>query len=201
MGNSAFNKEEIDYLYSLPSVVRVTKSRITYSEMFKRECVKRYMSGESPARVFREAGLDPALIGYKRVERCLARWKLRYAASLTDEETAPAETPAPAGAAMAGTKNFVGNEAIAQLFRRKTTRWDLRDILISQQIRRIAELEERVLALQYRETQMAQVLEQNHIADPTAVPEPAPPKEVKGGQKENFRWKRVLVPTPILGTA
>ena len=29
MGNSAFSKDEIDYLYSLPAVVRVTKSRIT----------------------------------------------------------------------------------------------------------------------------------------------------------------------------
>ena len=25
--------------------------------------------------MFREAGLDPALIGYKRIERCLARWR------------------------------------------------------------------------------------------------------------------------------
>ena len=72
MGNSAFSKDEIDYLYSLPAVVRVTKSRITYAEAFKRECARRYMMGESPTRVFREAGLDPALIGYKRVERCVA---------------------------------------------------------------------------------------------------------------------------------
>lgn len=27
------------------------------------------------AAIFREAGLDPKLIGYKRIERCIARWK------------------------------------------------------------------------------------------------------------------------------
>lgn len=35
----------------------------------------RYNAGESPSAIFREAGLDSKLIGYKRVERCIARWK------------------------------------------------------------------------------------------------------------------------------
>ena len=35
----------------------------------------RYNAGESPSAIFREAGLAPKLIGYKRVERCIARWK------------------------------------------------------------------------------------------------------------------------------
>ena len=30
-------------------------------------------------RDFREAGLDPKIIGYKRVERCIARWKAENA--------------------------------------------------------------------------------------------------------------------------
>lgn len=29
--------------------------------------------------IFREAGLDPKIIGYKRVERCIARWKAENA--------------------------------------------------------------------------------------------------------------------------
>jgi hypothetical protein len=28
--------------------------------------------------IFREVGLDPSLIGYKRIERCVARWKSLY---------------------------------------------------------------------------------------------------------------------------
>ena len=35
--------------------------------------------GGSPAAIFREAGLDPKIIGYKRVERCIARWKAENA--------------------------------------------------------------------------------------------------------------------------
>lgn len=37
--------------------------------------MRRYNAGESPAAIFREAGLDPKIIGYKRVERCISRWK------------------------------------------------------------------------------------------------------------------------------
>lgn len=37
--------------------------------------MERYAVGESPAGIFREAGLDPALIGYKRIERAIARWR------------------------------------------------------------------------------------------------------------------------------
>ena len=38
-----------------------------------------YAEGGSPAAIFREAGLDPKIIGYKRVERCIARWKAENA--------------------------------------------------------------------------------------------------------------------------
>ena len=41
--------------------------------------MRRYAEGGSPAAIFREAGLDPKIIGYKRVERCIARWKAEKA--------------------------------------------------------------------------------------------------------------------------
>ena len=78
MGGSVFSREEIAYLYSLPAVTRVANGRISYAENFKRECVRQYKAGKSPTRIFREAGLDPELVGYKRAERCLARWKAQY---------------------------------------------------------------------------------------------------------------------------
>lgn len=219
MGNSAFSKDEIDYLYSLPAVVRVTKSRITYAEAFKRECARRYMMGESPTRVFREAGLDPALIGYKRVERCVARWKMQYGSGISRDmersadkaQIAPAQTGDVASVASleegavdkAGGKCFVNSEAIMQLFRRKATRWDLRDVLISQQIRRIAELEDRVVALQYREKRLTQMLDKfrnGGEAEPAQVGAGSK-KEVSSFPNDNFRWKSVLVPTPAVGNA
>lgn len=74
-GGGVFSPEEIKYLKSLPAVAEATAKRITYTDDFKRYCVVRYSEGASPVRMFREAGLDPALIGYKRIERCIARWR------------------------------------------------------------------------------------------------------------------------------
>lgn len=73
-----FSVEEVRYLKQLPAVANVTRKRITYADAFKRNSLRRYLAGESPVRLFREAGLDPALIGYKRIERCFSRWKDQY---------------------------------------------------------------------------------------------------------------------------
>lgn len=67
--------DELQMLRNLPAVANVSKDRITYSNAFKQVCVIRYLAGESPTKIFREAGLPPELIGYKRIERSVARWK------------------------------------------------------------------------------------------------------------------------------
>ena len=64
-GGGTFSPEEIKYLKSLSAVAEATAKRITYTDDFKRYCVVHYNEGASPVRMFREAGLDPALIGYK----------------------------------------------------------------------------------------------------------------------------------------
>lgn len=95
-GGGAFSVREVEYLESLPAVERVRSGRIVYSDDFKRECIRRYNAGESPVEIFREAGLDSSLIGYKRIERCIARWRDRFAPD--DEDNAgqrSGATPAP----------------------------------------------------------------------------------------------------------
>ena len=67
--------DELQMVLDLPAVANVSKDRITYSNAFKQVCVIRYLAGESPTKIFREAGLPPELIGYKRIERSVARWK------------------------------------------------------------------------------------------------------------------------------
>lgn len=74
-GEGSFSMEELQMLRDLPAVANVSKDRITYSNAFKQVCVIRYLAGESPTKIFREAGLPPELIGYKRIERSVARWK------------------------------------------------------------------------------------------------------------------------------
>ena len=54
---------------------------------FRDDCMRRYAEGGSPAAIFREAGLDPKIIGYKRVERCIARWKAEDAAKAEQEQS------------------------------------------------------------------------------------------------------------------
>lgn len=75
MIDGKFTAKERAYLASLPAVKSVSASHIRYSDRFRVEVMCRYNAGESPSAIFREAGLDPKLIGYKRVERCIARWK------------------------------------------------------------------------------------------------------------------------------
>ena len=74
-GGGSFSSEEIQLLRGLPAVANVTPDRITYSDTFKQVCTIRYLAGESPTKIFREAGLPPDLVGYKRIERSVARWK------------------------------------------------------------------------------------------------------------------------------
>ena len=71
----AFSDEEIQLLRGLPAVSNVTRDRITYSDTFRQVCTIRYLAGESPTKIFREAGLPPELVGYKRIVRSVARCK------------------------------------------------------------------------------------------------------------------------------
>lgn len=75
--------DELQMLRDLPAVANVSKDRITYSNAFKQVCVIRYLAGESPTKIFREAGLPPELIGYKRIERSVARWKVAVLKSVS----------------------------------------------------------------------------------------------------------------------
>lgn len=59
----------------MPAVESVTQNRITYSRDFQISCMRRYLDGERPSSIFTSAGLSPAIVGRKRVERNIARWK------------------------------------------------------------------------------------------------------------------------------
>ncbi|NMN02128.1 hypothetical protein G1C94_0750 [Bifidobacterium sp. DSM 109963] len=71
-----FTSGQRAYLSSLAAVDSIdASSRIRYADWFRVECMRRYKEGEKPAALFREAGLDPKIVGYKRIERAFARWK------------------------------------------------------------------------------------------------------------------------------
>lgn len=64
MPRVAFTAKTRKYLGSLDAVESVTQYRICYSKEFRDDCMRRYAEGGSPAAIFREAGLDPKIIGY-----------------------------------------------------------------------------------------------------------------------------------------
>ena len=74
MTKRQFSNTEVEYLRALPAVESVTPNRITYSRDFQISCMRRYLDGERPSSIFTSAGLSPAIVGRKRVERNIARW-------------------------------------------------------------------------------------------------------------------------------
>lgn len=76
MTKRQFSNTEVEYLRALPAVESVTQNRITYSRDFQISCMRRYLDGERPSSIFTSAGLSPAIVGRKRVERNIARWKV-----------------------------------------------------------------------------------------------------------------------------
>lgn len=120
MRKGKFTAKERAYLLTLPAVESVTQGRIFYTEEFKADCMRRYHEGDSPGRIFAEAGLYSDLIGYKRIERCVSRWReserkgrLAYIASIEareqdlDSNSAESDTPADT-AARGGASETVG---------------------------------------------------------------------------------------------
>ena len=157
MAFNEFSPEEIAYLTSLPAVSGVSSGRIRYTEEFRVECMRRYENGDSPVRIFRDAGLSPALIGYKRIERCISRWRgsgacvagggpetdtaERVAERSMDSpvrEMSAQAAPAQAPPAAPEPGIAVGGVTCDGLLY-----WggDMRDLIILQQVRRIDELE------------------------------------------------------------
>lgn len=140
-GGGAFSAEEVAYLKTLPAVADATRNRIIYAESFKVDCVLRYAQGESPVQLFREAGLDPSLIGYKRIECAIARWRRQM-----NVATTPVKKRAHGRRTPAGTVNPLGAAGGNAAFEAQPigARGDIRDLLIAQQVRRIDELEHQV---------------------------------------------------------
>ncbi|WP_244609623.1 HTH domain-containing protein [Bifidobacterium moukalabense] len=163
-----FTLKEAAYLRSLPAVKEVSATRITYSDQFKIECVRRYLKGESARKIFRDAGLDPSLIGAKRIERCVARWKTtkyivdeaaRIDANDGGENSADATSSERNGCIDAKSvldSYNIANAAFAAISTSKSCReiFDVRDLIIYQQVQQIATLQEKVAELQRRIEQL-----------------------------------------------
>lgn len=162
MEDMRFSAREIRYLESLPAVLHVVgRDRIIYRDGFKRDCIRRYAAGESPAEIFRNAGLDSSLIGGKRIERCIARWKrtIRFDADQIDGETD--YTIPPEQRWRRGRQPMPTTAAQRSLSLEPDDGEDVWRLIIAQQARRIDRLEHELAALREQ-------LHQGRFAPPQA---------------------------------
>lgn len=75
MGKGMLTNDELILIKQNPNVSKATQRQIFYTEDFKESFRKAYGEGKGPTQIFREAGFDPKVLGYKRIERAAARWR------------------------------------------------------------------------------------------------------------------------------
>jgi transposase len=78
MSKRIFTREQIEQLLSNKNIVHVGKT-IVYSKDFRIKAVKIYHEqGLTPQDIFKQAGLNLAVIGRKIPKQCLTRWSKVY---------------------------------------------------------------------------------------------------------------------------
>ena len=75
---ASFTDEQMRLLKENDAISEVSRTRIYYREWFQMQAIMKNRLGMGPTRIFTEAGLPPSLVGYKRIERCMSRWRRKY---------------------------------------------------------------------------------------------------------------------------
>jgi len=75
---ASFTDEQMRLLKGNDAISEVSRTRIYYREWFQIQAIMKNRLGMGPTRIFTEAGLPPSLVGYKRIERCMSRWRRKY---------------------------------------------------------------------------------------------------------------------------
>lgn len=81
MSKIMYSAEQVKALSANRNVKKCSSKSITYSKDFKLRAVKAWLEeGQSPNAIFKQAGLDPAVIGKWKPQACLKLWKRIYKA-------------------------------------------------------------------------------------------------------------------------
>lgn len=79
---NTFTQEQMDCLRMSPHVKSVTPSTVKFTQEFRDMFLKRLRAGDSPRKIFRESGIDPRMLGDKRIQGFA--YSLRRKAAGTD---------------------------------------------------------------------------------------------------------------------
>ncbi|PEK69885.1 hypothetical protein COM55_28115 [Bacillus pseudomycoides] len=78
MSKIIFNEIQMKQLEKNENVVKVSERSITYRADFKVKAVKENQSGKGPNQIFLENGFDLGIIGERKPNQCLKRWRKTY---------------------------------------------------------------------------------------------------------------------------
>jgi transposase len=78
MSKIIFNEHQRQVLESNPNVSSVSDRAIQYTSEFKIQAVKENLAGKGPSEIFIEAGFDLEVIGIKKAQSALNRWRTTY---------------------------------------------------------------------------------------------------------------------------
>ena len=78
MSKIIFNEHQRRLLETNQNVASVSDRAIQYTAEFKIKAVKENQLGKGPAQIFNEAGFDLEIIGLKKAQSSLARWRKTY---------------------------------------------------------------------------------------------------------------------------
>lgn len=78
MSKRTFSKEEIETLRKNRYVKRVSEKAITYTDEFKHQAIEQSEKGLMSTEIFDWAGFELSIIGRKRAQNSLDRWKRSY---------------------------------------------------------------------------------------------------------------------------
>lgn len=78
MSKIIFNEHQRRQIEANPNVVSVTDRTIQYTVEFKLKAVQANLQGIGPSEIFKEANFDLEIIGIKKVQSAVNRWKKIY---------------------------------------------------------------------------------------------------------------------------
>lgn len=115
MSKMIFNEHQRKLLETNPNVASVSDRAIQYTSEFKIKAVKENLSGKGPVQIFIEAGFDLEMIGLKKAQSVLSRWRSTYKtygeASFLEERRGKASTGCPTSQNLSAEKKLEKAEA------------------------------------------------------------------------------------------
>jgi transposase len=115
MSKIIFNEHQIRLLEANPNVASVSDRAIQYTSEFKMHAVKENLTGKGPVQIFIEAGFDLEMIGLKKAQSALDRWRTTYKtygeAGLLEERRGKGSTGRPTSKQLSPEKKLEKAEA------------------------------------------------------------------------------------------